>query len=704
MVTTMRLMLFEAEAFDQSLDSFDISSVTDLTNMLSGSGMSYYNYDATLIGWSQQPVIPTNISLGTHGLTYCNGAVARAVLTDMPHNWNIIGDTLKCLPFITTWRTSFAGESITLLTSSFYNYNFSIDWENDGIIDTTGVTGDITHAYAVPDDYEVAIYGDFPFFRSTSSNPNEKLISIDQWGTISWRALSFANSPLLTYTATDKPDLSKVTYLDMLFENCSLFNGDIGSWDVSNVTSMWRMFQNATQFNQAIGSWDVSNVTIMSLMFQGASHFNQDISGWDVGQVTLMNGLFENAHAFNHPLNDWKTDNVLNMNSMFRNATSFDQPLNQWDTGKATSMYYMFQGALAFNKPISNWNTSQVTDMNGMFDEAILFNQDLTNWETGNVTNMRVMFRNAKAFDGSINDWNTSSVTDMINMFNGALSFNQPINKWDTGNVTDMNGMFANTEIFNMPMDSLDVSNVESMYSMFEDAKAFNQDLTSWEVGQVTDMFAMFKNTEAFNKPLNTWDVSNVEYMDEMFSNALVFNQPLDQWELDNVESLESMFESCSSFNQNLGGWNIENVENMDNMLDASGLSLTNYDSTMIGWAAQDVLSGVALGAEGLTYCTGASARQSLIDQSWDIEGDMMDCNGPCTTLLTNTFMGPSIGIWNNTNNWSENRIPNECDEVVIESNKSVSLIGDAKCATLQIAVGAIFEINGFNLSVEIPK
>jgi surface protein len=41
-----------------------------------------------------------------------------------------------------------------------------------------------------------------------------------------------------------------------------------------------------TTFNQDMGSWDVSRVTYMTLMFVNASSFSQDIASWDVSRVT----------------------------------------------------------------------------------------------------------------------------------------------------------------------------------------------------------------------------------------------------------------------------------------------------------------------------------------------------------------------------------------------------------------------------------
>jgi surface protein len=81
-----------------------------------------------------------------------------------------------------------------------------------------------------------------------------------------------------------------------MFANAKLFNKDL-PWNTSNVTNMSQMFEDASVFNGNIGynitqgTWNTSNVTEMSSMFSGASVFNQDISTWivdNVGDVTSM--------------------------------------------------------------------------------------------------------------------------------------------------------------------------------------------------------------------------------------------------------------------------------------------------------------------------------------------------------------------------------------------------------------------------------
>ncbi|MCR9052889.1 MAG: BspA family leucine-rich repeat surface protein [Phaeodactylibacter xiamenensis] len=410
--------------------------------------------------------------------------------------------------FITTWKTDNPGVScsscITIPTTGI-GYNYDVDWENDGVYDDFGVSGDITHDYGTPGTYQVAIRGDFPRIYFNDEGDKEKILSVDQWGDISWSSMNsaFRGCTYLAGQAVDVPDLSNVADMSLMFSDAESFNQDIGGWDVSSVTNMFGMFSSASSFNQDIGGWDVSSVVDMGGVFFQTESFNRDIGGWDVSSVTNMYGMF------------WK-------------ASSFNQDIGSWDVGNVNNMFYMFHSAIAFSQDIGSWNTNTVTNMKAMFAGAESFNQDIGGWDLSNVTDITYMFSGASSFNGDIGGWDLSSVTDTRFMFNQASAFNQDIGGWDVSNVT----------------------------------------------------------------------------------------------------SMVQMFEGATSFDQNIGGWDISNVTDMFFMLFDVGLSITSYDSTLIGWANQNVQGGIQLMVPNLKYCAGEDARNILInDYNWAFGGDELDCS-----------------------------------------------------------------------------
>ncbi len=515
------------------------------------------------------------------------------------------------------------------------------------------------------------------------TSDSRKIYRVEQWGSIEWTSMAhaFQGCRYLNFTAADTPDLSRVTDMSNMFNGAISFNSPIGSWDVSHVTNMSGMFHVASNFNQPLGNWDVSKVTDMSWMFGSqwedilnlfnqpignwdvskvtnmsymfclASHFNQPIGNWNVSNVTDMSGMFSGAARFNQPIGNWDVSNVTNMSWMFGTQgvgwlNPFNQPIGNWDVSKVTNMSYMFYDS-HFNQPIGNWDVSNVTDMSSMFSWTESFNQSIGNWDVSNVTHMSGMFYLAKNFNQPIGNWDVSNVTNMATMFGGADSFNQPIGNWSVGKVTDMSGMFHAAHKFNQPIGSWDVSNVNNMSRMFSGALNFNQPLGNWIVSKVADMSSMFA-ASAFNQPVEDWDVSNVTDMSNMFSGAINFNQPLGNWILSNVTDMNQMFFGAANFNQPIGNWDVSNVTNMswmfyfaenfnqaigswdvgkvsgmEYLLSFSGLDIANYDQTLIGWAAQNVQPNVALGADGLKYCAGETARTQLITgKGWIITGD----------------------------------------------------------------------------------
>ena len=348
---------------------------------------------------------------------------------------------------------------------AFYtdDYNYDIDWNNDGTFEDTGVSGNQSHTFSKAGEHTIR-------FRNLNHiYSGNKSTSIEQWGTAVWNADmsgAFAEASNLT------------------------MNSSAGTPDMSAVTNMQSMFSGATSFNGDIGNWNTAKVTNMSYMFAYASSFNQDIGGWNTAEVSYMKRMFREATSFNGDIGNWNTASVTDMASMFSIATAFNQDIGNWNTAKVTNMSAMFSGATAFNGDISGWNTALVTDMTFMFSGAISFNQDISRWNTSSVGNMSWMFSGARAFNGDIGRWNTEKVANMSNMFYDAATFNQDIGNWNTAQVTSMGG---------------------DLLGMFNGATAFNQDISRWNVEAVVGMSYMFSGATSFNQNLGRWYIRDGE-------------------------------------------------------------------------------------------------------------------------------------------------------------------------------------------------
>ncbi|MDC6387044.1 BspA family leucine-rich repeat surface protein, partial [Muricauda sp. SK9] len=98
-VTNMANMFKGATSFNGILDTWDVSNVTNMENMLDNSGMSALSYGSTLVGWSQLPNLPSNIVLGAVGLSIdCSHAPSVNAYTFLRANksWDINDDSGHC--------------------------------------------------------------------------------------------------------------------------------------------------------------------------------------------------------------------------------------------------------------------------------------------------------------------------------------------------------------------------------------------------------------------------------------------------------------------------------------------------------------------------------------------------------------------------------------------------------------------------------
>ena len=484
-VEKMGGMFLNATAFNHNLGAWDLINISQdpnlfgLTSMLDDSGLSQTNYEATLLGWSENPNTPDELNLGALNLVYCNETGRDALLAkgwtiegdlqiqrgdtcddgDPNTSQTIILDDCTCgeapindmIPFISTWKTDNEGVScnscITIPTFPGETYNYEVDWDNDGVYDELGFTGDATHDYGTPGTYTIAIRGLFPriycdglsFNGEIMPSEAQKLITVDQWGDIVWRSMeeAFEGCENLVSVDSQSPNLMETESMESMFRGASSFDSDINNWNVDNITNMRLMFANASLFNSHLDSWNVEKVLDMDGMFVFATSFDRDISNWSTSRVVNMRAMFRGATSFNSDLSNWDVSQVRDMAFMFRNATTFSADLNTWDVSRVADMRDMFNRAVNFESDLSNWNTSNVTGMFAMFNGCTNFNADLSNWDVGNVVNMSLMFAGAESFNANLSNWDVAQVIDMGGMFRNARTFDQNLGTWDLLSITN---------------------------------------------------------------------------------------------------------------------------------------------------------------------------------------------------------------------------------------------------------------------------
>lgn len=459
-------------------------------------------------------------------------------------------------------------------------------------------------------------------------------------------------------------DVSNVVTMGEMFRGATTFNQDLGSWNVSSVRNFKGMFRDARTFDQDLSRWHIPNVFFMGNMFRGATSFNQSLGNWNISNVLDMGNMFDGSGVssanYDQTLVGWAATEVRENVSLGASGITFceggaarDILLSKgWqidDGGRLCSFITTW-------KVETNEFTLPLRD-DAAFDDTYNFQYTLRELnEAGNVMitiledepytttagedlvisnlspgtyQLEIMgqfphFRSTKELL-DINRWGTIAWQSMQGSFNGwpGIRFSAT-DVPDLGNVTDMSTMFNFATSFNGDLSSWDVSNVTNMTGMFWAAFSFNQSLGNWNVDSVTNMNLMFRSATSFNQSLDSWEVSSVTDMSGMFRGAISFNQPLDRWDVSNVTMMSSllggMFEGATSFNQDLGNWDVSNVTAMDKMFNGSGLSSENYDRILVGWADGNVQENVELGAKGITFCQGESARDILLNKGWQID------------------------------------------------------------------------------------
>jgi len=86
-------MLYNSDAFDQNISSWDINQVTSLTGfMQNANGLSTANYDALLIAWDAQGAMSFSGTANFGGSQYTGGGSAATAHASLVTKWGGITD------------------------------------------------------------------------------------------------------------------------------------------------------------------------------------------------------------------------------------------------------------------------------------------------------------------------------------------------------------------------------------------------------------------------------------------------------------------------------------------------------------------------------------------------------------------------------------------------------------------------------------
>jgi len=306
---------------------------------------------------------------------------------------------------------------------------------------------------------------------------------------------------------------------------------------------------------------------------------------------------------------------------------------NNTGTGSSTSTQYglptRLSGTYDFVVDWGDGNTNTITtynDANGLHTygsagtytikikgvfSGINTTIDTSGWNFGRIDTLKILdiksygpliIQDSLAFKNCTNL--TSSATDNLQF-----------------NTTDATSTFQDTN-FNGVVDNWDVSNITNFSDFFHGSQ-FNQDCNNWNISKATTLTSMFEDCP-FNKSLSKWDLSSVTTTSSMFGGNTAFNQDVSMWNVSSLSSAVTMFSGATAFDKSLALWDVTALSG--NQLtffgSGSGLSTANYDATLIGWAAQNVNSGVSINFGSSQYTAGgeaAAARATLVTKGWTI-------------------------------------------------------------------------------------
>ena len=622
-VTNMNAMFAGATKFNQPLNGWDVSSVSRTDNMFR---------DATRFN---QPLNNWNVS----SVTFMDSMFRDATRFNQPlNNWNVSSVTdmgemfLGAFAFDQNLGTWYIVPTATDFDAGGTSLNVTtVSAQNQPLRDHNPVygMGSDGHSNLFEMNGSTLAFKKSPSVGSYLATVTASGSAVFENGS-NWNVLN-----ITVHSSTDRPPIVQAGGDQTVGEGDTVtLSSSVADPDGNQVTSMWSQttpasppiaFANAsapsttftapavtgdtvftiklTANDGALSAEDTLNITVREtgtafITTWTASDSDRDITLPMTGTYSVLWGddsydaNVSGPQSHTYAATGTYTVTVLgnglesiNLSNDSANALQLES-IEQWGGTEWTTMSGAFAAARSMVYRAADVpNLSGVSDMSDMFRSAKKFDGDLSGWDVSSVTDMSNMFSGAAAFNQPLNGWDVPSVTDMSNMFSGATSFDQPLNGWDVPSVTDMSNMFSGATSFDQPLNGWNVSSVTDMSYMFDDATSFDRPLNGWNVSSVTDMSYMFDDATSFDRPLNGWDVSSVTNMHSMFYDADSFDQPLNGWDVSSVIYMSQMFRNISDFNGDLSRWNVSSVTDMHSMF----FGADSFARDLSGWDVSSV-------------------------------------------------------------------------------------------------------------------
>ena len=582
-VTNMRDTFYNCSSLtDLDVSAWDIDQVTNFTNFAFGVTIPTATYDDILIAWeAQAPTSGLSISFGNSKYSLI-AIEARNTLVNT-YNWTITDggqtDTNKFIIRIDTTKAGSAADTFVLPWIGTYD----VDW-GDGNVDTS-VTDTQTHTYSSIGTYDIKVTAATGQIIFNNGGDKSKLIDIRNWGNVGWTSMLYAFygcDNLTNVTASDVPDLSSVANMSRAFQDCtSLTNLDVSNWDTSNVTNMIYTFRSCSSLTTLdVSGWDTSSVTNMLGTFQLCSSLTDlDVSLWDIDQVTNLGNF---ATGVTIP------------------TATYDDILIAWAAQAPTSgisihfgnSKYSWRAIEARNTLVNTYNWT-ITD--GGFDDIsdeFIFTVKTNNLSAGSTANDT--FKLPLVASSTVNaivDWGDGS-SDVITAYNQAEVTHQyaSIGTYEI----KIDGVINGWQ-FNASGDMLKILDIKNW--------------GSFDISTDATFYACYNLTQSAT---DVPTISSTSLL-RIFTSCLVFNGDISNWDVSTVVNFYGSLNSCGLLKISLSNWDINQVTNFaffafGTDINESGTT-TNYDNTLISWAAQSPQSNINIHFGTAKYTLGSAAE-----------------------------------------------------------------------------------------------